>query len=360
MTELTKHSLESLKTSELSFNSTASYAPFVVRKEHIIKGNHVEDAYTFFDSYAGQVRNLVKQNGALLFRGLPLKQAGEFEHVLNLLGYDLYKNNFGGASPRSNVTEKTFVSTEAPPPFIIGLHTEFCYQSTRPGMIAFFCQKPGQKFGETPLFDCARVWNSLSSDLKEKLETHGLLYKRYFPGKKSLLNFRKTWQDTFQTQNRSEVEAYLLSEGMSFTWDQDGGLSTELHVPAVLVDQAQGKKRLSITMFNAESLKFNFRYFKNRYNPILRTALEWFVSHEYDRENTFLQVLLGDGTPFSKAESEEIQLAAWNNAIAFNWRVGDLLILDNISFAHSRLNVQKPRELIAAMADPYDIREYAA
>jgi hypothetical protein len=36
-----------------------------------------------------------------------------------------------------------------------------------------------------------------------------------------------------------------------------------------------------------------------------------------------------------------------------------MLILDNISYAHSRLNVHKPRKIIAAMADPYDVREYA-
>jgi hypothetical protein len=113
-------------------------------------------------------------------------------------------------------------------------------------------------------------------------------------------------------------------------------------------------------MFNAESLNFNFWYFRQRYNPLLRIALQWFIKHEYGRDDTFLQVAFGDGSAFSRAESEEIQLAAWNNAIAFKWRAGDLLILDNISFGHSRLNVQKPREIIAAMADPYDIRQYAA
>lgn len=351
--------IEALGSSELSFASNTSHIPFVVRKEAIISGYDANNVFSFFTKHADLIRHLVKHNGVLLFRDLPLTQAQEYEHALVLLGYDLYESNTGGASPRSKVTDKTFVSTEAPPAFIIGLHTEFCYQTTRPGMISFFCLQPGKKYGETPIFDCAKVWDSLSEKLKEKLEANGLLYKRFFPGKKSILNFRKTWQETFQTQDRSTVEAFLMSEGMDFTWQADGGLATELRVPAVMIDQAQGKKRLSITMFNAESFKYNFRYFRRRYNTLLRIALEWFVTHEYGRQDTFLQVALGDGSPFLKSESEEIQRAAWNNAIAFKWRAGDLLILDNISYAHSRLNVQKPREIIAAMADPYDVREYA-
>jgi hypothetical protein len=33
--------------------------------------------------------------------------------LLEALNYDLFLSNYGGASPRSNVTRKTFVSTEA-------------------------------------------------------------------------------------------------------------------------------------------------------------------------------------------------------------------------------------------------------
>ena len=351
--------IEPLKPHELSFATNTSHTPFSIRREAIVSGQETKDVFSFFAKHADLIRHTVKYNGALLFRNLPLTQAQEYEQLLTLLGYDLYESNYGGASPRSNITEKTFVSTEAPPPFIIGLHTEFCYQSTRPGMISFFCLQPGEKYGETPIFDCAKVWNSLSEKLKDKLEVHGLLYKRFFPGKKSILNYRKTWQETFQTTDRAQVETFLKSEGMNFQWCADDGLATELRVPAVMIDKIQGKKRLSITMFNAESFKLNFRYFRQRYNPLLRIALEWFVKHEYGRKDTFLQVSFGDGSPFLASESEQIQLAAWNNAIAFKWRAGDMLILDNISYAHSRLNVHKPRKIIAAMADPYDVREYA-
>lgn len=350
--------LDKLQPNELSFTSDASNKPFVIRWHNQSLNKNKAETLSYFKNNADSIRQLVKDNGSVLFRDLPLTDPHDYESALNILGYDLYESNYGGASPRSNVTKKTFVSTEAPKPFIIGLHTEFCYQSKRPGMISFFCVKSGTKYGETPIFDCEKVWNSLSTELQNKLECKGVLYKRFFPGKKSLLNFRKTWKDTFQTQDRNKVEVYLNAEGMNFSWGADDSLTTELKIPAVLVDPTTNRKTLSITMFNLDSIMYNFQHFRERYNPIKRAALEWIVKKEYKRKDTFLQVFLGDGTSFTREESEEVQRAAWKNAIAFNWQPQDLLILDNIRFSHSRLNVEKPREIIAAMADQYDVRDY--
>ncbi|MGD8913597.1 MAG: TauD/TfdA family dioxygenase [Candidatus Thiodiazotropha sp.] len=350
--------LTPLLNNELSFLSQASDLHFVIRGKNLLSIKSAEDVMSYFKDQSEVIKHLVRKNGVLLFRNLPLNSATHFEQALEALDYDLFQSNYGSASPRSHVTRKTFVSTLAPSPFIIGLHTEFCYQSTRPCMISFFCVKPAAGYGETPIFDCAKVWDALSDNLKKKLQTHGLQYQRFFPSRKSLFNFRKTWREAFQTEQRETVEDYLRSENMIFTWHHDGSLATKIHLPAVLHDTDRGKKYLSISMFNAESLIYNFHHFQDRYNPLMRKALEWFVHREYERGNTFLHIKLGDGTPFSRAECEEIQRAAWNHAIVFKWQTSDLMIMDNISFAHSRLNVKKPRQIITAMADKYDVRDY--
>ena len=351
--------LEPVHPTELSFESNASELPFVVRANPAL-GTARAQVIACFREHAEPFRQLVRRNGVVLLRGMPIETPQDFQDALEALGYDLYATNYGGASPRANITRKTFESTAAPAPFIIGLHTEFCYQSTRPGMIAFFCIQPARRYGETPLFDCSLVWESLSPALRDKLETHGLLYRRYFYNRKSAMNFRKTWSDTFQTTNRADVEAYLDSEGMRYQWESNGNLATELQLPAMLLDPVHRKKRLSITLFNGDSFSYMFRRFRDRYHPIQRRALELFVRWEYAKKNTFLQVLWGNGQAFSKAETEEIQRAAWDNAIAFHWQPRDLLLIDNISFGHSRLNVKNPRRIIAAMADEYDVRAYRA
>ena len=351
--------LESLHPNELSFESKASGLPFVVRA-NTSPGTTRAHVMAYFREHAEPVRQLVRRNGVILLRGLPIETPQDLQDALEALGYNLYATNYGGASPRANITQKTFESTAAPAPFIIGFHTEFCYQSTRPGMIAFFCMQPARRYGETPLFDCSLVWESLSPALRDMLETRGLLYRRYFYNRRSALNFRKTWSEAFQTTNRDEVEAYLDSEGMRYQWESNGNLATELRLPAMVVDPVHRKKRLSITLFNADSFRYMFRHFRDRYHPIQRAALELFVRWEYAKKNTFLQVLWGNGQAFSREETEEIQRAAWENAIAFPWQPRDLLLIDNVCFGHSRLNVENPRRVIAAMADPYDVRAYRA
>jgi len=353
--------MDSLPPSELSFPSLISAKPFVVRADHIgLQQVDIFGVTEYFRAHASEIKEQVMSNGALLFRGLPISTPEHYEAVLHALPYDLYQNNLGGASPRSKVTRKTFVSTEAPAPFIIGLHTEFCYQTRRPSMVSFFCVLPAAEYGETPLFDCAGILSDLSPALRERLMSEGLLYRRHLFGSKSLLNFRKTWQETFGTEERQEAERFLEAEGMSYEWDAKGNLSTELRLPAVLMDPTTGQPCLSITMFNAESFIYNFRQFKDRYHPVLRVGLEWFVRHEYSKQDIFLKVLHGNGEPFTDEESREIQRAAWANAIVFPWQTGDLLLLDNIRFGHARLNVRKPRRLIAAMGDRYDVRDLPA
>lgn len=347
-----------LSRSELTFESLISGKSFVVRADHL--GLHEADAVAvveYFKVHASQIKEHVTNNGALLFRGLPIRTPEHYEAVLEVLPYNLYHNNLGGASPRSKVTQKTFVSTEAPAPFIIGLHTEFCYQTRRPSMVSFFCVVPAAEYGETPLFDCAAILADLSPTLRERLMSEGLLYRRHLFGSKSSFNFRKTWQETFGTEERREAERFLDAEGMSYEWDTNGNLSTALRLPAVLTDPTTGQPCLSITLFTAESFIYNFRQFKDRYHPLLRMGLEWFVRHEYSKPDIFLKVLHGNGEPFTAEESREIQRAAWSHAIVFPWRTGDLLLLDNIRFGHARLNVRKPRRLIAAMGDRYDVRE---
>ncbi len=353
--------LQSLTLPEQSRVSKVSGKDFVVRANAIGQATaSTAGLIDFFGDHADLIKQQLHVQGVLLFRDLPLSSAEDYQKILEALDYDLYRTNYGGASPRSNVTQKTFVSTEAPPPFIIGLHTEFCYQTTRPEMISFFCIEPAAGYGETPLFDLSAVWRDLGEPLKEQLLQDGLLYRRRFFGAKSWINFHKTWRDTFATEEKAVVEKFLTAEGMAYMWDAQDNLSTELRVPAAMVDPLTGAPYLSITMFNADAFIFNFRHFKERYPWPVRKALEWFVRHEYRDGNAFLQVLHGNGRSFTTEENHRIQQAAWANAIVFPWQRGDLLLIDNIRFGHARLNVRQPRRLIAAMANPYDVRKRPA
>lgn len=344
-----------LPAEDITVRSAASTTPLVVAAP-----NAGADLTKFMKVHRDAVLNSFRHDGALLFRGFAPGGPAEFESALRALGLKLDGQYEGGASPRSKVSSAIFSSTEVPPPFVIGYHTEMCYHTTRPTVISFYCHTPPARDGETPIFDCAKVLASLPKALQRKLEDKGLRYRRFFPGRRSLINFRKPWYDTFGTHDKAEVEKILRAQGIPFSWDEEGYLMTELNVPAVLVDPVTRKKCLSVTMYDVHTFPYNFRHFRERYNTLLRLGFEWFVKREASSPKLFLRTLFGDGTPFSREESEAVQRAAWENAMIFRWRQGDMLMLNNIRYAHARLNVVKPRRILAALGEPYDVRDFLA
>ncbi|MCH9674423.1 MAG: TauD/TfdA family dioxygenase, partial [Gammaproteobacteria bacterium] len=295
--------LSPVPSQDITYASNASRTPLVVTPAALGIEADAASLFAFFEEHRTQMREHMDAHGALLLRGFSLDGPDDFQSSLTRLGYELMDKNLGGASPRSRIKDKVFVSTAAPKPFIIGFHTEFVYQQKRPGVIAFFCEEAPAIHGETPIFDCARVYSSLSEELRDKLETLGVRYQRRFYGRKSLFNFRKTWSDVFYTKDRSEVEKYFQDEGVDYRWETDGTLVTQLNVPAVITDYHTGQKLLSITMFNGESFAYNFWHFQERYSLAKRYLMDWLVRRETQPKNRFLYITLGDGTPFTRDES---------------------------------------------------------
>ncbi len=60
----------------------------------------------------------------------------------------------------------------------------------------------------------------------------------------------------------------------------------------------------------------------------------------------------GDGSQIEPEVLEEIRVAYQQEKIMFPWQQGDLLMLDNLSIAHSRTPFVGKRKVVVAMTDP--------
>jgi len=307
-------------------------------------------------SFTQQVSQTLNDNGAVLLRGVGINSIEQAEEMLIQLGVEFDNNYTGGASPRSRLTDHFFTSTEAPAPYVISYHTEMCYLPERPGKVFFYCITPPDKYGETPIFDCQKIWQELPSDLSDKIERLGLIYERYFVPKKSrLMNVYKTWMDAFNVDDRSQAEEILTKQGLSFEWLADGSLVTRSKVPGVLEHPISKEKCLSLTLYNSESASYDMQKFANRINPVSRFFLSSFMRFLYSRKNVFMRTLWGDGSEITANETRQIIDTAWQASTLFKWQGNDLLLLDNIRCGHGRLNVIKPRMIAAALGDPYQL-----
>ncbi|NRA67226.1 MAG: TauD/TfdA family dioxygenase [Pseudobacteriovorax sp.] len=314
-----------------------------------------EDTLDLFQAEQQEIHRLLERRGAVLFRNFPIGDAFAAETLLGRLDIEMDTDYLGGVSPRNLLTQYTFTSTEAPAPFIISFHTEMCYLQKRPSRVVFFCLSEPDRYGETSIFDCAKIYQGLPLTIREKLEQHGLIYRRFNSSKPSVLNVNKTWIQAYKTESRDVVEAMCDELGMTYSWNEMGDLTTEAKLPGFLIHPITGKRCLNMTIYNEFAASIDLDMFRHRFNPILKAMMSRFVSHQFKKPNVFLKTLWGNGEPISESETREIIQTAWDNSTVFSWRQGDLLLLNNILYGHGRLNVKSPRKIAAALGNQYDI-----
>lgn len=308
----------------------------------------------FLRKHSNEVLETLRQQGAVIFRHYEVNGATEFEESLRAMGLEL-DQYVGGVGPRSKIAGSVFTSTDAPEPAIINYHTEMAYQTQRPGILAFYCDVPPQGFGETPIFDCAKVFASLPLSLQKKLLKKGVRYRKYFDNEAPKMKITKTWREAFGTNDRAAVESMLKNQGVEFIWQEDGSLITEIRMPAVLEDPITNQKCLNLVLLDKHSVRYNVRRFAERYGDKAEEFEKRFGVLADGANTVSVKTFFGDGKPFSLRESEAIQAAAWKHAIIFKWQQGDVVILNNLRYAHARLNYVKPRSILVALAAPFDI-----
>lgn len=275
----------------------------------------------------------LKQHGGLLFRGFGLTSVEDFAAAVRAISGDLleYRER---SSPRHAVSEKIYTSTDYPPDQPIFLHNENSYQNVWPMRIFFFCSIEPGKGGETPIADVRRVFQKLSPAVRQKLIEKKWSYVRNFGD-----GFGLPWQTVFQTQDRAEVEAYCGKNGIVCEWREDGRLRTRAIRPAAVLHPATG-----------EPVWFNHATFFNV--STLTEAIRESLLQEFDAEDLPANTYYGDGSTIEPEVLEELRAIYHQETVAFPWRKGDLLLLDNMMVAHGRAPFEGERKILVAMSDP--------
>ncbi|MET7383400.1 TauD/TfdA family dioxygenase [Streptomyces sp. NPDC005526] len=247
-------------------------------------------------------------------------------------------SNFGGellsyterSTPRSAVGAGVYTSTEYPASETITQHNESAYAGVFPHRLFFACFQSAQTGGETPLADVREVTRRLPSDLLDRFRKLGIAYHRSYREGMGL-----TWQETFQTEDRAEVERYCAQRGIDVTWT-DYGLRTSQRGPALVTDPGTGEE----CWFNQAHL-----FHVSNLPAATREALgELFPEEEMPRNATY-----GDGSPISDEEMDRVREAFGSCTYAFEWQRGDLMVVNNLLQSHGRRPYTGKRRTLVAM-----------
>ncbi len=288
---------------------------------------------------ADVVRREFERHGALHVRhtGLP----GELpEDVLRDLGFGADEAfPWGGLS--SGRTTRAALSrdlraTDAYPAHLWLLpHNEVLYQRTMPARLLFFSASGGDvaRGGRTfvhaaeHLEAWLRAQGGRGDALLESLRRHGLRIEMGFlderhPEKAN--NYFRSWQDRFATDDRDEAEARCRASTLQFDtcwWrEEDGGcatLMTRICVPAF----HQGRLLFPRIALDAPALRNGYRCYPR-----------------------------GDGSEFTDGELDLLLNGFLATREGVHYGPGDLLLVDNVRYGHSREAFEGPRTLGVAMA----------
>lgn len=287
-------------------------------------------AFEFLSENREVIMDFVVNNGAVLLRGFKFNNAQDFLAAAKLLANDDLLNYENKSTPRTQIAEKVFTSTEYPSDLSIPLHNENSYTHKYPRYLYFFCLKNSPVGGQTPLADSAVIYNAIDPDIRKKFEDYGVTYIRNF-GDVDL-----SWQEVFGTDCKNTVSNYCRQHNIQHEWDGER-LKTFETRPATITHPHSRKK----IWFNQAHL-FHFSSV-----DAAASLLELYGMDNLPRNAAF-----GNGESFSPEVLANIREVLEQKQILFDWQPSDLLIVDNLRMAHGRRPYQGERKILVAMSHP--------
>jgi alpha-ketoglutarate-dependent taurine dioxygenase len=303
-------------------------------KPPILRTETTGDAPGWAAEHRDALRAVVAEHGALLVRGLGLRNAAEVGAVFRRLapsGLMIEKEAFAA---RQVYAEGVYSSATWPANQPMCMHHELSYRLEVPSLMLFGCLTAPTAGGATAVSDSPTVLEALPKDLTERFERDGWLLTRSYNDE-----IGATVAEAFGTEDRAAVESYCRSNAIGFEWQPDGGLRTWQRRRAVVGHSVTGKRCF-----------FNQIAFLNEWT--IDPEVREYLVEMYGEDGLPFNTGFGSREPLTAEIVELINQVYEANTVREPWHAGDLMLVDNIRTAHSREAYQGPREILVGMAEP--------
>ena len=330
--------------------SAISRKPVAVSRETLVKTSFLDDRGTMplvieprtdnvnpFD-WAQTEREMIEsqllKHGAILFRNFKLETVDNFERFVSTISPGILEYN-ERSSPRSELKKGIYTSTDYPSDQSIHFHNEQSYGRSWPMKLWFFCVLPAEQGGATPIADGRKVYQRISSTIRDRFAEKKVMYMRNYGDGLGL-----TWQTAFQTSSKNDVEDYCRRSNISCEWKSGDRLRTRQIFANITTHPRTGEPVWfeHAAFFHISSLQ----------PKVIETLLA-----EFAEEDLPMNTYYGDGTPIELSELAEIREAYRQETVAFPWQKRDLLLIDNVLTSHSRQAFVGDRKILVAMAELY-------
>ncbi len=291
---------------------------------------------------AAVLEDLVHRAGAVVLRGFPVSTVAGFRSVCATVSPDL-RNYVGGDSPRHGLADQVYNATEYPSAEEVLLHNELSYAAWSPNRVYFGCLLPAQTGGETHIADGREIYRRLNADVRDRFENRGVTYLQHLWDADDAAGPGKSWQETFETTDRSTVENNLKASNTPYSWTELG-IKTATTRPAVLKHTVTGQ----MCWHNQA----------DQWHRDIASVKDFVSGRETTRtidptagdETVGSHVTFGDGQEIDVADLQHVREVSRACEIKFPWQAGDIMILDNVLTLHGRKPFTGDRQVVVAMA----------
>jgi alpha-ketoglutarate-dependent taurine dioxygenase len=297
-------------------------------------------------------KELLLKHGAVLFRDFQINSPDEFSKVIDACALGTVFNYDLCTIPRTKVQKGVYTSINYTQNDI-PMHNEKAYDYDTPSHIYFNCAQPSETGGYTPLIDGNKLWFALPDKLRYKLETHGIMYRRYYYGEGIKLKLiRKigggihcrTWMEHFNTQEKNGVDDILADTIYQHEWTIGNGLITKKIMPAFRKHPTLDK----IIWFN-QCHNLN-RYFNTAADYVYMKVKNPISRYIMARSQLLpLMAFFGNGDHFSKNEINAINTVIRNSRVMTPWQKGDVMVIDNYACLHGKTAHSGDRLILVGM-----------
>ncbi|XP_077985164.1 dapdiamide synthesis protein DdaC-like [Glandiceps talaboti] len=276
--------------------------------------------------------------GTILFRSLPLRNADDFSRFVKALGYQS-ASRAGSNGSRHEVSDLVLTASDNDPPiYTIEPHNEMAYSSNPPVKVLFYCDHPATPGhgGESVVGDVRDILPKLNKEVVDKFERLGVRYYSYV-GCKKRNDSHLSWQETFQTDDKTEVVTYLEDNGFEYRWEVNDSLFYWYNRPVFQTHPLTGERVWynQITIHHAS-------YFFNHPNFVDLDIPNW----QYPYHSGY-----GDGSEIEPEVIRHIRDVLWQTAVGFQMQKSDVLVYDNMYAQHARIGYTCNRKLLVALTN---------
>lgn len=291
---------------------------------------------------------LLSEHGAILLRNFPVQTPDDFAYVVETVTGKAPSDYRSGEGSRTKVTKGVYTSTEAPLQYKISLHHELSCTLNPLAYLCFYCEiAPPPGTGQTLLGKTEEVTKAMQAtpEVWDLFAGKTIRYVSRHPPEGNYFTrvnvTHKTWQSSFETDDREEVGRICEEKGFTYRWLKDW-VEVTRRAPAMLgpdefFDHPYWYNQAHLYHANPRGRGGYFNHYLANLLYIMPSTRQYDVCFDED------------GSDIPRSCIYKIYDVMDAHTILFDWQKGDILLLDNHKVLHGRAPCVGPRRVLASM-----------